>query len=305
VKSGDELRGLEVTSLIAHDERKRARENMASLLHEGVRRNTEYTLLRKDGTRFPGELSSAVVRDSSGRPRALIAVIRDITERKQAQEALERERRTLLHMLRASDHERQTIAYDIHDGLAQQLAGATMQFQVYEHLKDHAASKAKTAYDAGVELVQRAHAEARRLIGGVRPPALDEAGVAVAISHLVHEQRERKGPQIEYHDAVEFDRLPPILENAIYRIVHEALTNACQHSGSEKVDVSLLQEGDLLRLEVQDWGVGFDPEAVDEDRFGLEGIKERTRLLGGECSIESEPGEGTCVRVVLPILEEE
>ncbi len=69
--------------------------------------------------------------------------------------------------------------------------------------------------------------------------------------------------------------------------------------------MSLLQEGDLLRLEVQDWGVGFDPESVSENHFGLEGIKERTRLLGGECSIESEPGKGTCVRVMLPILEQE
>ncbi len=104
-------------------------------------------------------------------------------------------------------------------------------------------------------MVRQAHAEARRLISGVRPPALDESGVAIAISHLVHEQREPKGPQIKYHDDVEFYRLPPILENAIYRIAQEALTNACQHSRSQNIAVSLVQEGDQLRLEVQDWGL--------------------------------------------------
>ena len=69
--------------------------------------------------------------------------------------------------------------------------------------------------------------------------------------------------------------------------------------------MSFIQDKNDLRLEVQDWGVGFQPEAVDENRFGLEGIKERTRLLGGECFIESELGKGTCLRAVLPVLEEE
>lgn len=101
-----------------------------------------------------------------------------------------------------------------------------------------------------------------------------------------------------------FHRLTPILEIAIYRIAQEALTNACQHSRSQTVRVSLVQDKDLVRLEVRDWGIGFDVTAVRDDRFGLEGIKERVRLLGGEWSLESQPGEGTCVRVTLPILEQ-
>ncbi len=259
-----------------------------------------HPMLRKDGTVFYVEITGAVIM-YHGRPCAM-GFFRDITERKQAHEALERERRTLRHMLQASDHERQVISYDIHDGLAQQLAAATMQFQVYDAVKESDPAQGKTAYDAGVQMVQQAHGEARRLISGVRPPALDEAGVAVAISHLVHQQRGATGPTIEYHDDVQFDRLPPILENAIYRIVQEAITNACRHSRSERIRVSLLQEGDRLRLEVQDWGVGFDPETVGEGRYGLEGIRERIRLLGGELDIRSTPGAGTRIRAVLPIV---
>lgn len=242
--------------------------------------------------------------DREGRLTEIQSVGRDVTDRKQAQQALERERQTLLYMLRASDHERQLISYDIHDGLAQLLGAAIMQLQIHEHLKESDSNKAKTAFDAGCELVQQAHSEARRLISGVRPPVLDEAGVAVAISHLVHEAKQAKGPQIVYYDDVEFDRLSPILENAIYRIAQEAVTNACQHSHSEKVKVSLVQEGDNLRLEILDWGKGFEPDSVDSNRFGLEGIRERTRLLGGDLTIESEPGKGTCIRVSLPIMKE-
>lgn len=303
--SAEELCGLQPSSFFAHEEHERAKQSIRRLVHEGVHRNLEFTFVRRDGTRFLGELSSAVVRDSSGRPRALMAVGRDITERRQAQEALERERRTLLHMLRASDHERQVIAYDIHDGLAQQLAAAIMQFQSHESLKHQHPRKAKTAQDAGIQMLQQAHFEARRLISGVRPPILDESGIAAAIAHLIHDQRTWKGPKIELRSEMEVDRLPPILEDAIYRIVQESLANARKHSQSQKVRVSLVQEGDLLHLEVQDWGVGFDPESVDENRFGLAGIRERTRLLGGSCSIESGPGKGTCVRVTLPILEQE
>ena len=154
-------------------------------------------------------------------------------------------------------------------------------------------------------MLRQAHFEARRLISGVRPPILDESGIAAAIGHLVYEQSMQAGPKIEFHSDVEVERLVPILENAVYRIAQEALGNACKHSRSKKVRVALVQEGELITLEVQDWGVGFDTKSVPEDHFGLKGIRERTRLLGGESSIDSERGEGTCIRVRLPILEQE
>ena len=108
------------------------------------------------------------------------------------------------------------------------------------------------------QLVSQSHSEARRLISEVRPPVIDEIGVETAISHLVHEQRQRGGPTIKFDSDVYFKRLPSILENAIYRIAQEALTNACRHSKSKKVAVTMTQEGQDVRLEVQDWGIGFD-----------------------------------------------
>ena len=153
-----------------------------------------------------------------------------------------------------------------------------------------------------MELVRQAHFEARRLISEVRPPVIDEIGLETAISHLVHEQRRRGGPKIEFHSDVQFGRLPSILENALYRIVQEALTNACKHSKSKKVTVTMTQEGQDVRLEVRDWGIGFDPESVEKGHFGLEGIRQRVRLLGGRLTIESTPGSGTLVQVVVPIL---
>jgi signal transduction histidine kinase len=208
-------------------------------------------------------------------------------------------------MLQASDHERQIISYDIHDGLAQYLAAATMQFQSHDAFSENSPEKAKKAYGTAVELVRLAHAESRRLINEVRPPVIDENGIETAISHLVHEQRRHGGPKIECLSSVQFGRLPSILENALYRIAQEALTNACKHSQSKKVTVTLTQEGQDVRLEIQDWGIGFDPESIGKGHFGLEGIRQRVRLLGGRLTIESTPGAGTLVQVVVPVVEKQ
>jgi signal transduction histidine kinase len=206
-------------------------------------------------------------------------------------------------MLQASDHERQTISYEIHDGLAQYLAAAVMQFQSHDALGEGSPDKAKKAYETAVELVRQSHAEARRLVSEVRPPVIDAIGLETAISHLVHEQRRRGGPNIECQSDVQFGRLPAILENTLYRIVQEALTNACKHSKSKKVAVTMTQEGHDVRLEVRDWGIGFTPELVGRGHFGLEGIRQRVRLLGGRLTIESRPGSGTLVQVVVPVVE--
>jgi signal transduction histidine kinase len=101
------------------------------------------------------------------------------------------------------------------------------------------------------------------LVSEVRPPVIDEIGLETAISHLVHEQRRGGGPKIEFDSDMQFDRLPPILENALYRIVQEALTNACKHSKCKKATVTMIQEGQDVRLEVRDWGIGFDPRSVE------------------------------------------
>ena len=149
-------------------------------------------------------------------------------------------------------------------------------------------------------MLQQGHFEARRLIAGVRPPILDEAGVVEAIAHLVNEEAVKRGRRSSIRSKVDFDRLDPTLENAVYRIAQEALTNACKHSKSERISVSLLQREDRLRIEIRDWGVGFDPKAVPKNHFGLEGIRQRARLLGGKCSIRSKAGKGTRITSSCP-----
>ncbi len=138
----------------------------------------------------------------------------------------------------------------------------------------------------------------------LRTPVLDKFGVAEAIEDVAAQLRLAPGaPEIECHLDVKFTRLEPTLENSLFRIAQEAMTNACRHSQSEKVRVKLTQKDDQVTLEVRDWGIGFDQDKVQENRFGLEGIRERSRILGGKLGIKSEPGKGTIVRAKFPVTE--
>jgi len=256
-------------------------------------------VLQKDGTVFLADIASkqVIYRD---RP-CVIGFFRDVTERRQAYEALQRGHRVLRQLLNAQDRERQLIAYEIHDGLAQQLTAATMQFQASHQLSDDSPEKASAAYEAVVEMLRQALAEARRLISGLRPPILDESGIAAAIAHLVHDVMSQGGPDVEFHSSGQLNRLEPLLENAIFRITQEGLTNAHRHSESDKARIELLREEDCVHIEIRDWGIGFDPDGVEERCFGLAGIRERARVLGGHTAIRSAPGEGTRIVVRLPL----
>ena len=104
------------------------------------------------------------------------------------------------------------------------------------------------------------------------------------------------------HD-VAFQRLAPPLESALFRIAQESLQNAYRHSHSDRILIELTQRENRVHLTVRDWGVGFSPENIEEQRFGLQGIRERTRLLAGRVTIESTPGKGTHIGVELPLVE--
>jgi PAS domain S-box-containing protein len=241
---------------------------------------------------------------ASGKVTRLAIYAQDITERKAAEEVVLEEREHLKRSLEASDRERQLVSYDIHEGIAQHLTGAIMQFHAFSELQSDNAEKASEVFDSGLGLLVHALAEARRLIGGVRPPILDEMGIVAAVEHLVSDIQSKGGPEIEFEADVEFRRLAPSTENSFFRIIQESLANACKHSESDKVRIALVQQDKTLHIEIQDWGVGFDKDNVEESSFGLEGIRERARLLGGNVIIDSKPGKGTRVVVRLPLPEE-
>jgi len=221
----------------------------------------------------------------------------DVTERRKALDSLKVEQELMQQTLEMQDHERQVIAYEIHDGLIQYAAGALMQLESVRRLTDP--KQVTETVNSAAEALRRAVEEGRRIMNGIRTPVLDDLGVVAALEQLIQEE-DRAHVRVDFVSHRELDRMDPRIEEAIYRITQEALTNIRKHSGAHSVRVELERRGDRVHLEIRDWGRGFTPKNGATVTYGLKGMAERARIVGGLCQIESRPGNGTRVVADLP-----
>lgn len=221
-----------------------------------------------------------------------------------SEESLVAETQLLKKLLDLQERERKLVAHEIHDGLVQDVVGAKMVFEgIFYQLQSQSPSQADQLRTAG-NLLTKAIAEGRRLIGALRPMIIDEEGIVAAIEHLIADEYSDPALRVEFSSSWNGDRLDPMVEGALFRIVQEALTNVKRHSQSDSASVEMIHKDGRLRVEIRDRGVGFDPDAVSSERFGLRGIRERARLFGGQATIDSAPGDGTRITVELPIGQE-
>ncbi len=297
--SREAMRGTSGLGYLVPEHQETCRRALANALATGQCQNVES--LDIFGTWWADRVVPLVGEDGA-RDFAMV-ICTDITQQRAAAEAVEKEKRLLRQLLELHERERQLMAYDIHDGFAQQLAGALFRLQAFRETLARDPAEAWKGFDVASRLIGQSLDEARRLISGLRPPVLDELGIVKAVEYLIHEYRKDGKPEIKFeHDAMP-DRLPPPLEGAIFRIVQESLQNACRHSRSDRIRVTLAARDGRVHIDIRDWGVGFDVGGVAENHFGLQGIRERARLLDGRATIESAPGEGTCVLVELPLID--
>ncbi len=224
----------------------------------------------------------------------------EIAERRKAEFELQDKQRFLERMLSSHERERQLVAYEMHDTFLQDVIGAVMLVNAYHDDRMDAGDRDLEPLDQAQKLLRKSIDEARRMISGLRPPIIDEQGIVAAIEYLLSEANGR-GLQIEFTHDMDVERLAPLLEGTIFRIVQEGLVNVERHSQSPSAAVDIQQLGDKLQLEVRDFGVGFDPSQIGQGHFGLQGIQERTRLVGGTTSIVSAPGKGTQIVVEIPL----
>lgn len=296
--AAEQVIGHDVAAFTTPESAARLRESIAAVASTGERRSLETTVRRCDGGLDYFSLALGPVR-VEGRVAAVLICCENIVPLKTSEQSLRHERQVLRRLLAIQERERQLVSYEIHDGLSQYLAGAMMHLEAYEHVVGDGAGARDLR--EGLRLLRAAADEARRLIGGLRPPALDELGIVDAIESLVGEARVDV-PRVQFDHRLEAGRLPADVETTIFRIVQESLSNVRRHAQAGSASVRLEQEaGGRVRVAVEDDGIGFDTAAVPDDRFGLEGIRQRAQLLGGEATIASLPGRGTTVSVTLPL----
>jgi PAS domain S-box-containing protein len=233
-------------------------------------------------------------------------MVTDITDRKLAEEQLKTSREQLRelsnHLETVREEERTSIAREIHDELGQTLV--TLKIYISWLLRrlskaeELAPEQTKSIYaliDAAINTVMRLSTE-------LRPGALDDFGLASAIEWQINEFK--KWTDLEY-DFVSVPRniiLDREIATAFYRIAHEALTNVIRHAQAKQVSILLRKTRRALELSVKDNGNGIAEAQINDPRaFGLVGMRERAHLLGGELKVSGIPGEGTLVKVILPL----
>jgi PAS domain S-box-containing protein len=243
------------------------------------------------------------LHDPEGEITGVCGISTDITERKRAEEHLLQEQDFLRGLLKAHERDRQLMAYEIHDGLVQDITAGLWHLEGLSHALDGLTEKERGTVQLATGLLRRSINDARRVLSGLRPPILDEEGIVLAIQYLVAEQAVPGELEIDFTHDVQFDRLDSLLEGTLFRIVQESLNNIKRHSGASRAEVRLTQRGETLRLEIRDWGRGFNIDDVSPERFGLQGIRKRAALFGGRGEIHSTPGEGTQIIVELPLTQ--
>jgi len=227
----------------------------------------------------------------------------DRTNPEQDIEALRAERQQLLRSLEFHERDRQLLAFEIHDGIVQDMTAALIFLDAAAEGAAYADVRDKEACERGLRILRDSVAEARRLIQGLIPVVLDERGLVSSLENLVARIGNDHGLEIDLTTKVNFVHLTPAVEMVVLRIVQEALNNVVRHSQSPKAEVRVTQTDLELRVGIQDWGIGFDPTNVKKTRYGLTGMRERARLFGGTTEIDSSPGQGTRIIVTLPLAD--
>src|SRR5215813_13639091 len=285
--SAEVLLGQELWMLVAPHERARLEGySQACLWGEAALSHYEWQGQHRDGT--PLWLESLVSGLTWNGQTALLATVIDITTRKQ------------------HDEERRKTAYEIHDGIAQLLVSAQQHLETCDVLRQDNAPLAQHHFTLGHDRLQRAIVETRRLMARLRPVPLETLGLIPAVQQYLEELGREVGWEVECHGDMTDLCLFPAQEAALFRIVQEALTNAWKHAQTSRMRIEFTTSeapGPTLSIVIKDWGVGFQPAQTPRSlpRLGLLSMRDRARMLGGTCTIDSCPGQGTTVRVHIPL----
>jgi two-component system NarL family sensor kinase len=197
--------------------------------------------------------------------------------------------------------ERNRLAREIHDTLAQGLSATALQLESADALLDSNPQRAREPLRRALSLTRSNLEEARRSVLDLRAAPLENRPLSEALKALVDRWEAETGIGARF-SAVNGSRpLPSRVEAALYRICQEALTNVARHAEAGRVGVRLVATPQQVRLSVEDDGRGFDPSGVPGDRHGLVGMRERAQMLGGILELRSSPGEGTKVEATVPL----
>lgn len=303
------LVGSRIFDCVPVDQRKRLRAILAS----GRRGAGDLDIRSPSGRRALLRLSFNVLNAAG--VSAICVIATELTELVEANEALRVNEDALRHLstrlLKLQDEERRRISRDLHDVTGQKLAVQAMTLgQLLKTESGNGNNTARKALSDCLDLANQISSEIRTLSYLLHPPLLDELGLLSAVRWCTQGFEKRTGIQVEVAIPRGLPRLSPDREVALFRVVQEALANVHRHSGSKSARVQVRASKHEIVLEVRDRGKGMPAAALKASDgiacvfgVGIQGMRERIRLVSGSLDVTSAPGRGTVVRATLPVLD--
>ncbi|MEZ4671071.1 MAG: sensor histidine kinase [Anaerolineae bacterium] len=230
------------------------------------------------------------------------AIIKESTVRRDLILKLETTQRELVAAERQAGvlHERQRLAGEIHDTVAQGLTGVITHLEAADSALQMDQSAAQRHMNQARDVARSSLAEARRFIWGMRPEALEKQPVETAVKQLVDDWSASTGIVTHWHVTGTRASLSPEQETVLLRVIQEALANAAKHAQAQHVTITLSYLPDMLVVDIKDDGRGFDPDRArtrqaDHSGYGLRAMRERLAAVNGRLTVESTSGEGTTI----------
>ena len=209
----------------------------------------------------------------------------------------------------AQEDERKRIARELHDETAQSLTALAIAIETALQKPTNSPAEVKRLLVPARSLTERVSRELDRIIRDLRPSLLDDLGLMEALGWYADNRLKPLGIQVTFETVGTERRLPTALETALFRVTQEGISNIARHSKAENVSLTVEFGDNYVAIDLEDDGCGFDVDSTlakgkdgsDDSPFGLLGMRERTELMGGSLAVESRPGQGTSIRVRVPL----
>jgi PAS domain S-box-containing protein len=286
-------------AIVHPEDRAQLISSNAAITPESPNVQTTSRFLRPDGSVLWVERTGHAFFDEQGRMVRMIGMVADITERKLAEEALSRVGGRLIE---AHEEERAWIARELHDDIGQRLALLANSIALMGQDSPDSTPQTHNRVSEQLKRVQEISGDVQAMSHRLHSSKLKLLGIVAAAKGFCQEFSEQQKVEIDFIHTEIPPAVPEEISLCLFRVLQEALHNAVKHSGARHIDVELRGAPDGIHLTVRDSGVGFDPEAVVNNRgLGLVSMQERVNLVKGTFSIDSQPGRGTKINVRLTL----
>jgi two-component system, NarL family, sensor histidine kinase UhpB len=270
--------------------------------------NVEVRIVRPSGEERSVSLRAKLERDSDGVVVRTVGTLYDSTEQKQIEARVEQSRQQLrslaVHLLSVREQERAAVAKEIHDDVGQIVAAVRMDLVAAQRKLGTGNRQQQEQIEHASGLLGQVVETVQRVMSELRPPVLDDVGLAAAIEWQLGQFQKRTGMRCELVSEVAGRELSAEGNLALFRVLQEALSNVAQHARATAVEVRLARSQDWLELEITDNGRGISQADLQgQQSFGILGMRERVRVVRGELQIRATESGGTQVLVRAPIAD--